>query len=287
MIFSLFAMLVATQCAKAAELQQAIERAMAGRSGSAVIARVDDGKVLASVNLRGAGRRRALPGSTVKPLVLRALIERGLDGRRTVICDRKLRIGTHDLACGHPQVPALNGATAIAYSCNTYFAQMSAELKPEELRSALLASGIASPSGVSAGEASGTVTLARTVEELQLQSLGEANMAITPLGLLSAYRRLAIERAKADPKYVPVYEGLDSATQYGMSRLAASGLIRVAGKTGTSLSEGHWTHAWFTGFAPADKPEVVVVVFLERGSGPADAAPIAKQIFDAYARTKR
>ena len=43
-------------------------------------------------------------------------------------------------------------------------------------------------------------------------------------------------------------------------------------------------HAWFAGFAPAQAPEIVVVVLLDQGRGGTDAAPIAGEIFRAYAR---
>ena len=39
-------------------------------------------------------------------------------------------------------------------------------------------------------------------------------------------------------------------------------------------------HAWFASFAPADDPQVVVVVLVERGGkGGQVAAPIARQIY--------
>ena len=42
-------------------------------------------------------------------------------------------------------------------------------------------------------------------------------------------------------------------------------------------------HAWFVGYAPADQPEVAIVVFLEHGgSGGHHAAPIARQILDVW-----
>ena len=42
-------------------------------------------------------------------------------------------------------------------------------------------------------------------------------------------------------------------------------------------------HAWFASFAPYESPRVVVVVFLEHGgSGGKDAAPVARQILEAY-----
>ena len=59
--------------------------------------------------------------------------------------------------------------------------------------------------------------------------------------------------------------------------------MKVAGKTGTALAdEGPWTHGWFAGYAPAENPEIVLVVFLEKGHG-SDAAALARQIFDAFA----
>ena len=67
----------------------------------------------------------------------------------------------------------------------------------------------------------------------------------------------------------------------GTGQLAASRRVQVAGKTGTSGG-----HAWFAGFAPAERPEIVVVVFLERGTGGTDAAPIAGRIFDGHAMSK-
>jgi penicillin-binding protein 2 len=65
--------------------------------------------------------------------------------------------------------------------------------------------------------------------------------------------------------------------------------VRLAGKTGTAQFEGPPddkgelpTHGWFTGFAPADDPEITVTVFVEAGSGTNDASPIAARIFRRY-----
>ena len=58
----------------------------------------------------------------------------------------------------------------------------------------------------------------------------------------------------------------------------------VAGKTGSAEFEtGRETHAWFTGFAPAENPRLVVTVVVEEaGSGGQIAAPIARRIWDRY-----
>lgn len=74
--------------------------------------------------------------------------------------------------------------------------------------------------------------------------------------------------------------------------------FEVAGKTGTVqvVSQATWTkndslpfekrdHAWFASFAPADAPELVVVVFVEHGGGGSKvAAPIAKALYEKYFR---
>jgi cell division protein FtsI/penicillin-binding protein 2 len=63
--------------------------------------------------------------------------------------------------------------------------------------------------------------------------------------------------------------------------------MKVAGKTGTPLvEEDSWRHGWFAGHAPADKPEIALAVFLEKGHGPTDAAKAAREIFAAYALSR-
>ena len=59
----------------------------------------------------------------------------------------------------------------------------------------------------------------------------------------------------------------------------------AAGKTGSAEYNGvkEDSHAWFTGFAPAEDPEICVTIIVEgAGSGGDYAVPIAKRIFDAY-----
>ncbi len=59
----------------------------------------------------------------------------------------------------------------------------------------------------------------------------------------------------------------------------------AAGKTGSAeynMVKGE-SHAWFTGYAPAEDPEIVVTIIIEgAGSGGDYAVPMAKRVFDAY-----
>ena len=58
--------------------------------------------------------------------------------------------------------------------------------------------------------------------------------------------------------------------------------ITVAGKTGSAQStEG--THSWYLCFAPAENPQIAIVVLMEgAGNGSKYAVPAAKQILHAY-----
>ena len=61
--------------------------------------------------------------------------------------------------------------------------------------------------------------------------------------------------------------------------------LPVAGKTGTAESGQETPHAWFVAIAPADNPQLVLVVMVEHGGeGSRVAAPIARQILEAAVR---
>lgn len=71
----------------------------------------------------------------------------------------------------------------------------------------------------------------------------------------------------------------------GTAKKLKSKHYQAAGKTGSAEYNQNKldSHAWFTGFAPADDPEIAVTIIIEGiGSGGDYAAPIAKRIFDAY-----
>ena len=58
--------------------------------------------------------------------------------------------------------------------------------------------------------------------------------------------------------------------------------ISIAGKSGTAETNG-LDNGWFVAYAPFDKPEVVVLCMFEHsGFGSDSAAPVVKQVMDAY-----
>jgi penicillin-binding protein 2 len=100
----------------------------------------------------------------------------------------------------------------------------------------------------------------------------------------------------ADDAFEPIRQALwkvvnEPGGTGGRSRVAG---LDVVGKTGTVqvVSQETWIksedlpfkfrdHAWYTSFAPRDDAELVVVVFVEHGGhGGADAAPLAKLIYE-------
>lgn len=268
-------------------LQSAVDRAMVNRSGAAVVVDVHSGRVIAASHLDVAARRVVAPGSSIKPFTLMALLESGkVNAQTALMCKRKVAISGHELDCSHPPTSEpLDPATALAYSCNSYFTTVALRLAPGQLRDSFLRDGFSSPTALAGDEASGEVALAGSPEQLQLQAIGEWGIRVTPLALLKAYRSLASGQAKHNPILEPLYAGLQDSVTYGMGREAQpAAAMKVAGKTGTAQAqEGSWTHAWFAGYAPADNPEIVLVVFLEKGHGGNEAASVAQKIFAAFA----
>lgn len=86
----------------------------------------------------------------------------------------------------------------------------------------------------------------------------------------------------------------------GTAQTAALDFVAVAGKTGTaeycddvafSLDQcefGNWPdHAWFTGYAPFDNPEILMIAFIYNGDeGSLNALPVVKATMEEYYRLK-
>ncbi len=69
--------------------------------------------------------------------------------------------------------------------------------------------------------------------------------------------------------------------------------VEISGKTGTAQvvsqnleksakSSEYKSTAWFVGYAPADKPEIVVAALVQRGEHSAVAVPIVREVIKAY-----
>ena len=85
-----------------------------------------------------------LPGSSIKTFTLLALLEAGkVNEQTTLMCKRALTVGGHNFDCTHPDMKQpFDPATALAYSCNSYFTTVATRLTPAELRDSLLKYGL-------------------------------------------------------------------------------------------------------------------------------------------------
>ena len=147
-------------------------------------------------------------------------------------------------------------------------------------------------------------------------SIGQGDVAVTPLQLASAYAAIAnggtlwapqVAAAFATPDGTPVRTIAPKASgQVGLSpkmlaflRSALRGVVTdgtakaafagfplasypVAGKTGTAEVFGKQTTSWFASYAPANRPKyAVVVVVSQGGTGAETSAPAVRQIYEA------
>jgi len=85
-----------------------------------------------------------------------------------------------------------------------------------------------------------------------------------------------------------VREGMRQTVTSGSARSLDTVVVPVAGKTGTAQwSTTKPTHAWFTGFAPYDEPQIVITVLIEAGGeGSSVAVPIAHDVLDWWFKDK-
>jgi penicillin-binding protein 2 len=84
-------------------------------------------------------------------------------------------------------------------------------------------------------------------------------------------------------------KALKSVFEFGTASSLSSAEVSMAGKSGTAQDPPRPNHAWFTVYAPYEKPEIVVTVFAENaggGGGSAIAAPLAVQTIEAYMQIK-
>jgi penicillin-binding protein 2 len=342
-------------------IQEAAERAMAGRSGAVIVMDPRNGDVLAMTSspafeldrltgnldkdewlkvirdpltplMNRALQSQYAPGSVFKIVVAAAGLQEGtLTPMDRTYCNGEFHLGNWTFKDwkegGHGHVDT---RTALIHSCNIFFYQAGLKVGPAAIARYAEAFGLGSPSGIDlGGEKAGLVPFLdgrRRIDGRKWQagdtvnmSIGQGQVLVTPMQIARMMSAVANGGVLWRPRLVQRVERVDGSLAYSSSskmtgrvdlspivwaflRQALAGVVNeggtggaaripgveIAGKTGTAQSVSKsdsakgQDHAWFASFAPAQDPEVVVVVLVERGGkGGQVAAPIARQIYQA------
>ncbi|MFH1621049.1 MAG: penicillin-binding protein 2 [Patescibacteria group bacterium] len=225
---------------------------------------------------------------------------------------------------GHGRI---NVRSAIAWSVNTFFYYIGGGydsfigLGVDRLSAWFMKFGLGKKSGIDLpGESAGFVPSREWKENVKHErwyigdtynlSIGQGDLLVTPLqvaGFTSAVANggeLFVPHVSLNYVQDPndetdlkinqtnlnvVRAGMRETVTYGSGRALASLSVPVAGKTGTAQWRNDKpNHAWFTCFAPYEKPEIVVTVLLEEGvEGSSVAVPVAKKILETWAMSYR
>jgi penicillin-binding protein 2 len=145
-------------------------------------------------------------------------------------------------------------------------------------------------------------------------SIGQGLLAVTPVQMATMISAVAnggtlvrphlARDAKTEPTKIPVSAGtlalirdaLADVVEEGTATKAQLGPIHVAGKTGTAQvfkksvgvdadkqPKDERDHAWFIGYAPAEKPEIAFAIVIEHGGhGGTTAAPVARKVLEVF-----
>lgn len=265
------------------------------------------------------------PGSVFKLVVAAAALESG-DYEPDSLLEAPLRYTlpntTTELpnfggsACGPTDEVSL--ADSVRVSCNTAFAWLAGELGSEAIAEQAEAFGFGQSLQIPMPVTPSSYPTELDDAQLALTGIGQYDVRVTPLQVAMVSAAIANEGVVMEPHLVRTVRDQDlntiaqtepqelseaispaTATELtammesvvtdGSGSSAALPGVAVAGKTGTAeFGSTGAAHAWFTGFAPADDPQIAVAVIVESASddwtgetGGVVAAPIARAVLEA------
>jgi penicillin-binding protein 2 len=265
----------------------ACERGLAGARGGVVAMDPWTGRVMAMVNPSEAMFRAYQPCSVFKIVVGIAGLSEGVITPETLYsCSRGCWMWP-----GHGPIDLRR---ALAVSCNPYFEWVGEQLGYARVQRYAHLLGLGERSGINlAGETAGVVPASvrpELVGHLSSHAAGIQTSAVQLAVLISATVNggvvfqpqvgaptgfLAKERWRLPEgtRLTGLREGFVGAVNEGSASPAFDPDVVVAGKTGSCSQLG-----WFASYAPADQPEVVIVVFLRHGNG-SRASAVAGRIY--------
>jgi len=266
------------------------------------------------------------PGSTFKVITTAAALQAGAPDNEPLTAAASIPLpgstatlqNYGGMTCGNE--PTVSLEQAFALSCNTAFVQLGLLTGADALRSMAHSFGFDStPSVIPLQVAESTVGIMPDAAALGMSSIGQKDVALTPLQNAEVAATIANDGVTMQPYLVESLKGPDlsniSTTAPYQQRRAVSPQVaakltklmigaekvtqqkgavpgvQIASKTGTAE---HGTdprntppHAWYIAFAPADAPKVAVAVLVEDGgdrlsaTGGAIAAPIGRAVIEA------
>ena len=259
------------------------------------------------------------PGSTFKIVTaLEYMREHPLDYKDYRFdCSGTYVNGDYTIRCYHGESHGSQDfVQAFANSCNGAFASLGLELNLASLKATaeeLLFNRELPLTGFPYKESSFVMEPGAGAWEILQTSMGQGRTEMTPLhnALLTAavanggtlmkpylLDRVVSAGEEEVKKFMPeawgslmtaqeaanLTELMEAVVTVGTASALRTDAYQAAAKTGSAEFEtGRETHAWFTGFAPAQDPKLVVTVLVEEaGTGGRAAAPIARQLFDIY-----
>lgn len=259
------------------------------------------------------------PGSTFKIVTALEYIRENPDtyNQYTYQCNGKYTSGQDTINCYHGSVHGYEDFTkSFAKSCNASFANIGMQLDRTRFNDTLtdLLFNQDLPVSFAYNRSKLTVGEGTSDSDIMQAAIGQGTTQITPLHLNMITCAIANKGMLMKPymvDYVKNNEGniIKQFSPDSFKRLmseeeaaALTDLMRevVETGTGTKLSGLSYTaagktgsaeysnvktesHAWFTGFAPAEEPEVCVTIIIEgAGSGGDYAVPIARRLFNEY-----
>lgn len=276
-----------------------------------------------SVLLNRATQGQYPPGSTFKIVTALGYIRENPEtyDRYAFNCIGYFKSGESRINCYHgTNHGQLDFVGSFAKSCNSSFANLGTSLDRELFQETLegLLFNQPLPLDLPYIQSRAMVNGPQSLSELMQTSIGQGRTQITPMHLNMITSAIAnggelmkpyvIDRVENDAGSVvkafrpesygslmsvdeaAVLKGLMEAVVEGGTAKKLSGLgYTAAGKTGSAeYNDKGDSHAWFTGFAPVEDPEICVTVIVEgAGSGGDYAVPISRRIFDAYFEGKK
>jgi penicillin-binding protein 2 len=257
------------------------------------------------------------PASTFKLAIAAMALRRGIatfDTHMPEPCRGGYQYGNRFFGCwkkeGHG---SLDLAGAIRQSCDTYFYQLGLRLGLANLLEEGARMGFGDRTGLDLGHEVRPVWPANTAYYDRLRgprgwtnavtlnlAIGQGENSQTLINMMRFYAALAgngtlvapylVRRADSSTislgldstQLAGIREALSDVVQRGTAAASGGREINMAGKTGTAQNPHGPDHGWFVGFAPVDRPQIVVGSIMEFKLHGSLVAPYVAQVIRRY-----